>query len=392
MQRLRFLLIITALVIAFGLQTIPTQAYSVGGWNRIYEGVHYATGYVTSPRMMRAFALRIDLHNPNVSVYNSHDNGAAAYEVALQTTPAFLSEHGMEAAVNSCYFDAGLSPNTNIEGLLISNGALVSSWQAARQSELLVTASKIASIVYATGNPSGIYNACSGDAYLLQNGTPVGDNTDPQPRTTAGLSDDGRYIYLVCVDGRQPGWSDGATIYDMGLWQQSFGAYNAINLDGGGSTTMSISGMGSYVNRPCYGYARSVGASFGVNSRSVMYFAARPAVFRTVRSWYLRNTLTTGGADLSFEYGAGGDIPVMGDWDGNGTITCGIVRNESGQLGWHLNNSNSGGTGDINFVYGVAGDIPIVGDWDGDRVWTPGIIREVQWNLRNTNTSGTADL
>lgn len=265
MKPITFVVVLVSLMIALTLQVIPAQAYSIGSWVQIYEGVEYNTGYVTSPRTMRAFALRISLKNPDVTMYASHSNGTLPYEVTLQTTPAFLAEHGMEAAVNACYFDTALGSNTNIEGLLISNGSLVSSWQAARDAELHLTSDKIASIVN-HGSTTGCYTGTAGDAYFLVNGVAGGGNTDPQPRTTAGLTQDGKYLILVCVDGRQPGWSDGATIYDMSLWQLSFGAYNAMNYDGGGSTTMSISGMGSYVNRPCYGYARSVGASLGANS------------------------------------------------------------------------------------------------------------------------------
>lgn len=264
MKRLRFTLILVAFVICLALQTIPAHAYSVSGYTRIYEGVEYATGYVTSPRTMRAFALRISLRNPDVAMYASHSNGTAPYEVTLQTTPAFLAEHGCKAAVNACYFDAGLSPNTNIEGLLISNGSLVSSWQAARDGELHITAGKIASIVN-HGGTTGDYTATAGDAYYFINGVYGGDNITTQPRTSAGISQDGCYLILVCVDGRQPGWSEGATMYDMCNWMDSFGAYNAINLDGGGSTTMTRADVGD-VNRPCYGYDRSVGASLGVKS------------------------------------------------------------------------------------------------------------------------------
>lgn len=266
MQKIRILLIMTVLMIALVLQAIPTQAFSVGGWSKIYEGIEYNTGYEPSnPRMMRAFALRISLRNPDVAMYASHGNGTAPYEVALQTTPAFLSDHGLKAAVNSCYFNAGLSPNTDIEGLLVSNGSVVSTWQAARDAEVRFTADKAASIMN-NGGTGGVYNGCAGDAWFLVNGVAGGDpNAPPEPRTTAGLSQDGKYLILVCVDGRQSGWSLGATLYDMSIWQLNFGAYNAMNLDGGGSTTLVRADAG-VCNRPCYGYNRSVGASLGVSS------------------------------------------------------------------------------------------------------------------------------
>jgi hypothetical protein len=118
----------------------------------------------------------------------------------------------------------------------------------------------------------------------------------------------------------------------------------------------------------------------------------KPGVFRSPSEWLLRSTLNTGPSDYDFGYGTSGDIPIMGDWDGNGTITVGVVRNQGGQLWWYLNNSNTGGGSDISFAYGVAGDIPVVGDWDGNGTWTPGVVRGVTWMLRNSNTSGGADI
>lgn len=63
------------------------------------------------------------------------------------------------------------------------------------------------------------------------------------PRTAAGVSQDGKTLYLATVDGRQPGVSVGATISEMAGLMKSLGADDAINLDGGGSTTMVVSGQ-----------------------------------------------------------------------------------------------------------------------------------------------------
>jgi hypothetical protein len=60
------------------------------------------------------------------------------------------------------------------------------------------------------------------------------------PRTAVGVSRDGRYIYLVTLDGRQPGISAGATTGELGVWMLRLGAWQAINLDGGGSTTLAL--------------------------------------------------------------------------------------------------------------------------------------------------------
>lgn len=107
-------------------------------------------------------------------------------------------------------------------------------------------------------------------------------------------------------------------------------------------------------------------------------------VFRN-GAWYLRSS--TGGVAGSYGYGNPTDIPVMGDWDGNGTRTPGVFRNGA----WYLRNSNTQGGVDITLVFGSPGDIPVVGDWDGDGKDTIGVFRRGMWYLRNTNSSGAQD-
>ncbi|MCW5851288.1 MAG: hypothetical protein KIT87_14525, partial [Anaerolineae bacterium] len=113
----------------------------------------------------------------------------------------------------------------------------------------------------------------------------------------------------------------------------------------------------------------------------------KPAAWRN-GTWYLRNSLTNGPADLIFMYGLATDVPLMCDWDGNGSKTPGVFR----KGGWYLRNSNTTGIADITLSYGLPSDTPICGDWDGDGVETVGVIRGTAWYLRNSNTSGSADV
>ena len=84
----------------------------------------------------------------------------------------------------------------------------------------------------AAGDP-GIYGAGFADAR--------------HPRTAAGVRADGR-ILLVTVDGRQPERSVGMTIAELTALLIELGAVEAINMDGGGSTTMAV--RGRVVNSP----------------------------------------------------------------------------------------------------------------------------------------------
>ena len=77
------------------------------------------------------------------------------------------------------------------------------------------------------------------------------------PRTAVGYSQDGETLFLVTVDGRQPGYSVGMSLKELAgfmatrltsFTQSRKNAYQALNLDGGGSTTMVV--KQHVVNRP----------------------------------------------------------------------------------------------------------------------------------------------
>jgi hypothetical protein len=113
-------------------------------------------------------------------------------------------------------------------------------------------------------------------------------------------------------------------------------------------------------------------------------------------TWLLRNSNSTGSADLAFVYGDadpdGNPIgyPVTGDWDGNGTDTPGLRRDNV----WLLRNANSSGGSNGTFTYGDRYEtgFPVVGDWNGDGFDTIGLVRAGNWLLRNANSTGGADV
>jgi hypothetical protein len=86
--------------------------------------------------------------------------------------------------------------------------------------------------------------------------------------------------------------------------------------------------------------------------------------------WFLKNTIGAGNPDVPvFSYGGTNNtVPVVGDWDRNGTDTVGIAYRSPTELVWYLRNLNSAddGNNDVpGFTYGPASWIPIVGDWNG---------------------------
>lgn len=112
---------------------------------------------------------------------------------------------------------------------------------------------------------------------------------------------------------------------------------------------------------------------------------------------YLRNSNTTGVADITFLFGVPGDVPLIGDFNGDGCDTLSIYRPSEARF-YVINRlgANGGGLGqaDYWFDYGVPGDVPFVGDWNGNGIDTPGLRRESNGfvYLRDTNTTGVADV
>jgi hypothetical protein len=81
-----------------------------------------------------------------------------------------------------------------------------------------------------------------------EEGQREGFDSERHPRTAAGFTRDGRYLVLLVVDGRQPGHSRGIDLYDLAALLLEFECYEALNLDGGGSSTLVVEDR--VANRP----------------------------------------------------------------------------------------------------------------------------------------------
>nr|WP_246211685.1 phosphodiester glycosidase family protein [Phytoactinopolyspora alkaliphila] len=101
--------------------------------------------------------------------------------------------------------------------------------------------------------------AASGRQMLVAGGVPLkpriaDSDPEPHPRTAIGFSEDGSRMYMLTVDGRQPEFSTGVSLDELAEMMVELGAYTALNLDGGGSTTMVARQPGAevveLVNRP----------------------------------------------------------------------------------------------------------------------------------------------
>ncbi len=125
---------------------------------------------------------------------------------------------------------------------------------------------------------------------------------------------------------------------------------------------------------------------------------ATPGLYRQSDGYvYLRNTNSQGNADIKFFFGNPGDLPIVGDFNGNGRDTVSIYR-PSNQTFYIINQlgSNDAGLGaaDYSYQFGNPGDMPFVGDFDGNGIDSVGLYRQSSGFVyfRNSLTTGIADL
>jgi hypothetical protein len=227
----------------------------ISRWKPIFRGVEMCEGATEVPRLLQVRAVRVDLHEPTIDflVTPCIDDRTRAW--GGRTTSEFLTEFKCQVALNGSVFDVFAKKRgdpMHVEGLSLSRGDLcetTNKWDA-----LLISTNRQARVAHSPVDAGGAYNGLSGYYALLIDGRNNGGMRDRHPRSAVGISRNGRYLILMAIDGRQPGYSESASTGETAEWIRKLGAYNALNLDGGGSTALVIEGPDGapvVLNRPC---------------------------------------------------------------------------------------------------------------------------------------------
>lgn len=232
-------------------------------WTPLFRGIEYARAEASEPRPLRVHAVRIDLREPAIEFLVTPSNGERPLETDGRRTSTFLKEHGCQVAVNASPFrPIALLEGTpqDVLGLSVSRGDPYSS-AAGSNGVLIITRDNRARITAPPLDTKDAYNAVGGFGLLLREGKNVAADDALHPRTAAGVSEDGRCLYLMVIDGRQKGYSEGASTAETAEWIRWLGARDALNLDGGGSTALVIAGeneAAKVLNRPIHGGIRGL--------------------------------------------------------------------------------------------------------------------------------------
>jgi hypothetical protein len=291
---IRVLAATLAIVGGSALTDAQAQIVSATPYTPIYQGISEATATIqASAGTAYAYVMQINLDAPGIGFtttpLTAGGSAGGSVETTSQTTAQFLQSTGTQVAINANTFNTCCSTTApaseTLNGLAISNGQLVSP-DSAGTADLLLSATNQASMVAGgTANLSGISNAIAGFGFVVQNGKNVasaasGANTASDPRMLVGLSQNDQYLYLVAVDS---GSSDGngVTGSEEANLMLDLGVYNAINLDGGGSTSMVVQGANgkpSVLENPFTGSERYDGNNLGVYAEPLAPVPLPPSV------------------------------------------------------------------------------------------------------------------
>lgn len=242
----------------------PSAAAAADTWTDPYPGVRYLFRTTDEPNEIHV--LLIDLESPGIRVRSTRpaDRG--------RTVSAFASAYGCQVAINGDFFTAGFEPR----GLAMGGGEFwVGTTDGPEESIFEFDAFKNVTITAPAGVKPGLapasVEAVSGRE-LITNGGVTSPSTNPDrfPRTAAGIDENGSTLFLVVVDGRSE-ISIGMTLLELGALMADVGAWQAINLDGGGSSAIRVEAAGGIVNTPSDGNERVVANHLGV---AVLQYAA----------------------------------------------------------------------------------------------------------------------
>jgi hypothetical protein len=247
-------------------------------WTEPHPGVRHlqrAANYEYDDRpAYTANVVIIDLEHPEVSLHATRPDDRSGI------VSDFAQRNELQVAWNANFYANGQTPC----GMMVGGGAAWDNAYNECQSSLAVGADNRVSI-FESADPLTIPEPWMREVIsglpqpIVQNGQPTftygcATHCAYHPRTGIGYDEDRTHLIVVVVDGRS-NLSVGAGLDDLATLLIEFGAHQAINLDGGGSSTLFVEGDGGVVNAPSDGNQRGVCCHMGLRvDPGVRWYAA----------------------------------------------------------------------------------------------------------------------
>jgi hypothetical protein len=227
-------------------------------------GVTYVREARNEPRPLVVHRVEIDLTTPGLEFLVTPVQPTGDFDLPARTTSRFAREFDVEAAINASYFFPFRADSpfryyphagdaVNAIGSCTSRGR----WYSTPEPGYTLFAITPENRVAIGDRTVYVWNAVSGWPMLLKDGE-IADVPDkpPDPRTAVGVDRAGRRMFWLVIDGRQPRYSEGVTFRELAELFREFGAWDAVALDGGGSSTLvakPVNGSPRVLNCPIHG-------------------------------------------------------------------------------------------------------------------------------------------
>ncbi len=242
-------------------------AHATDTVKQVADGVTMITRVTSTPEVIHL--LEVDLTKPGVHL------GATTSAQRKRTTSSYAKLVSAAAAINGALFSYSTYATT---GLAAGEGVPWADTQDSSSSAAFAfdQADRVelyAASLITTFDSSWMWGVVSGRPVLVTAGAAITTNPSSpacptrNPRTAVGLSQDRKTVYLAVVDGRSTA-SAGMTCTELAALMKGFGAYDAVNFDGGGSSDMYVRGIG-VVNKPSDGSERVVANHLAVFAPSL---------------------------------------------------------------------------------------------------------------------------
>jgi len=201
---------------------------------------------------VKMFVLEVDLKEAHLTMKASSPNEEGKLKTKQQMTLQALaydkSGSRVLAAVNGDFFAKDGTP----QGIYYRNGTCLKGTMTDNVCTFFaITKNKraiIGSYDEYDSYKENIQEAVGGRVRLMTNGNVLPQTvTALEPRTAIGVTDD-NVVYILVADGRNFWYSNGMRYAEMGAVMKALGAKNAINLDGGGSSTFIIRKIAGFEN------------------------------------------------------------------------------------------------------------------------------------------------
>ncbi|MEB3343336.1 phosphodiester glycosidase family protein [Okeania sp.] len=240
----------------------------------LFPGVLYERIPFYQPRSIMIHVVTIYLNTSGMKVLvTPRISTSPDMKITARTTSEFVNEFDLQLGINANFFYP-FYENTpwdfyprsgdlvNVVGRAISHGNDYSVGDVMDRNwpTLCFNVNNYAEISDSSICPTSTTQAISGNLILVANGQPVKlprnsyIDIKPYPRTAVGINQKGDKLWLVLVDGKQPFYSDGMTVAELQEFMINLGVDKALNLDGGGSTTLVVrpDSKGRLLNSPVH--------------------------------------------------------------------------------------------------------------------------------------------